>query len=87
MSEQLVVFCKNANFLEVTKVRSLKDELAELKAPEEFQWELHDYPDGSCHMWYLTLRVVEEFREQNGKYPGMSDIEDKKEFEILYKKL
>jgi hypothetical protein len=38
-------------------------------------------------MWYLTLRVIEEFRDQYGKYPGMSDIEDQNEFAILFKKL
>ena len=38
-------------------------------------------------MWYLTLRVVEEYREENGKYPGLSDVPDPKEFEILNQKL
>ena len=38
-------------------------------------------------MWYLTLRVVEEYREEHGKYPGLSDIEDKTEFDAIYGKL
>lgn len=83
LTDELTVFCKNANYLEVTKVNSLKNEIENFQAPEEFQWELHDFPDGSCHMWYLTLRVVEQFRDEHDKYPGMSDIPDPKEFEWL----
>ena len=58
--DEFKIFCKNANNLEVTRVRSLGDELKELKVEDEFKWSLHD--DEEVHLWYVLLRVIEEFR-------------------------
>ena len=67
--DEVVTFCKNANYLEVTHGKSFANDLANFKAPEEFEWELHD-PE-QVHMWYLTSRVVEEFRAEHGYYAGL----------------
>ena len=53
----------------------MKDDLNEFKFPEEFSWELHD-PENTCHVWYIVCRCVEEFRQENGGYPGLFDHND-----------
>ena len=74
--DEFKIFCKNANNLEVTRVRSFNDELKELKVEEDFQWSLHD--DEENHLWYVLLRVIEEFRQEHGHYAGLkSEAEDK----------
>lgn len=70
-SDEFKVFCKNANNLEVTRVRSLADDLKELKVDEDFQWSLHD--EEECHLWYILTRCIEEFRDEFGYYAGMVD--------------
>lgn len=72
MIEETATFCKNCKYLNVQNIRSLKDDLAEAKFPEEFMWELHD-PENSCHKWYIVSRCIEEFRDSHGKYPGLLD--------------
>lgn len=71
---QIVTFCKNANFLEVTKGKSFRDDLANYEAPEEFAWELHD-PE-TTHLWYLGTRVIEEFRAEKGYNAGLLTEDD-----------
>lgn len=72
--DEIATFCKNANFLEVTKGRSFKFDLENYEAPEEFAWELHDPENG--HLWYIVTRCVEEFRAEKGYYAGMLTEDD-----------
>lgn len=69
--EELVLFCKNCNNLEVTFGQSFADGLADFKPSEEMAWELHD-PE-SCALWFVLLRCVEEFREKHGHFAGSMD--------------
>ena len=71
------VFCKNCKNLEVTKMRGLQDEIKALQLPEDFQWSLHD--EEECHLWYLMVRFVEEFRQEKGYFAGMADHNDDSE--------
>ena len=70
-ADEFKVFCKNSNHLEVTRVRSLEDELKDLKVEDDFQWSLHD--EEECHLWYILLRCIEEFRDEFGYYAGLVD--------------
>jgi hypothetical protein len=70
-SEELQIFCKNANLLQVTQLKSLEQELKSFEPNEDFQWELHD-PE-ACNLWYVLLRCIEEFRDEKGYYAGMVD--------------
>ncbi len=58
LGAQSVLFCKNCQQLEVTRMRSIQEEL-------EF------FDDESLIQWYIGTRAVEEFRTNNGgRYPG-----------------
>ena len=72
--EELVLFCKNCNNLEVTFGSSFAQELSDFKLAEEIGWELHD-PE-SCSLWYVLLHFVEKFREKHGHYAGALDHND-----------
>ena len=75
--DYFLIFCKNCKNLEVTKMRSLEEEITAVDIPEDFQWSLHD--DEECHLWYLVARVIEEFRQDKGYYAGMADHNDDSE--------
>jgi len=84
-ADEFKIFCKNANNLEVTRVRSLIEELKELKVDEDFKWSLHD--EEEAHLWYILVRVIEEFRSWHGYYAGLTDnnqdssVENKAQYE------
>jgi len=35
-----------------------------------YQYYLQD-PQSSCHVWYVVCRALEQFRDQEGVYPGL----------------
>ena len=72
--DEISTFCKNANFLQVTKGRSFAHDLKNYEAPDEFGWELHEPEEG--HLWYIVTKCVEEFRAEKGYYAGMLTEDD-----------
>lgn len=70
-AEDLQIFCKNANFLQVTHVRSLEQEMKEFKPEEDFSWDLHDKE--TCALWFVLQRCIEEFRDEKGYFAGLCD--------------
>lgn len=81
--QELKQFCENCRILEVTRMRSFKQELEEPSA-ENMSDEFWD-ENGSI-AWYIAIRTTEMFRTKNGRYPGESvdtieaDIEEMKEY-------
>lgn len=67
-AEQLVLICKNAQYLQITQLNSFKNELENFVLPEEFQWSITDPEE--CHAWYVACRCFEDFRVANGRCPG-----------------
>mmetsp|Transcript_13244 Transcript_13244/g.20686 ORF Transcript_13244/g.20686 Transcript_13244/m.20686 type:complete len:136 (+) Transcript_13244:951-1358(+) len=64
INDQILTFCKNAyENLEVTKMRSLEEELTSdaVVTDEMFQWDLND-PSSTGPMWFLATKAVEQFR-------------------------
>jgi hypothetical protein len=41
-NDEFLLFCKNSKHLEVTRIRSIEDELENFKIAEELSWSLHD---------------------------------------------
>ena len=71
--EELKLFCQNAHTIEVTKIKSLKEEMNNPDM-DEIESELFD-PE-SLAFWYLVMRSVELFRENHGRYPGKEGQEE-----------
>ena len=69
--EDLQIFCKNSNNLEVTNIRSFEEELKSFQIEEEFAWDVHD-PEANI-LWYILTRCFEEYRDEKGHYPGLCD--------------
>ena len=70
-SEMISNFCRNLLTLEVTRMRSLDEELEEmdktvLEDPDELEYQLVD--------WYLALRAVDNHRLASGTWPELADI-------------
>lgn len=70
-SEMLSSFCRNLLTLEVTRMRSLQEELEEMNKsvlddPDEPEFQLVD--------WYLALRAIDHHRATVGTWPEVSDI-------------
>ncbi len=68
-NDEFLLFCKNSKHLEVTRIRSIEDELENFKIAEELSWSLHD-KDQPCLAWFIVSKCIEEFREENGYYAG-----------------
>lgn len=66
--EKLQIICKNAQYLQITTLKSFKDELENFTPPEEFQWSLNDSEE--CNAWFIACRCFEDFRIANGRCPG-----------------
>lgn len=71
--EQLLLTCKNAQYLQITIVNSFKSELENFTPPEEFQWSLTDPEE--CNQWYIACRCFEDFRVAKGRCPGQAKDE------------
>jgi amyloid beta precursor protein binding protein 1 len=66
--------------LEVTRLRSIAQEL---DSPEYEDFMNEFYDDESLAPWLVTVRAVEEFRQQNGRYPGETESQMDDDFNAL----
>jgi len=74
--EQLLIICKNANYLEITRLKSFKEEIDKFELEEEFFWSLGD-DEEPCHTWYVLARCFEDFKLAKKYYPGQVIENDK----------
>ena len=69
--EYIDIFCKNCTALEVTKLRSVHEELAQENYDgTEIQNEFYD--DESLVPWLVAVKAVENFHSKTGNFPDKS---------------
>lgn len=67
--DEIKTFCENAGVLEVTYMRSFKDEI-ENPITDDISNEFFD--EESSVQWYVAIRCSETFRNKHGRYPGQT---------------
>ena len=64
------MFCKNCQTLEIIRMSSIQKEL---DAPETDDIATGMWDPDSTAPWYIAIRAMENFREKNNRYPGMTE--------------
>jgi hypothetical protein len=65
--EEILLFCQNAAQIEITKGRSLQNEL---QNPNQDDIAGEFYDEESLISWYVVMRASEVFNTNQGRYPG-----------------
>ena len=72
--DQIRLFCQNVQTLEVTRIQSIKKELA---SPSFDDIANEFYDEDSSVKWFVMVRAVEQFRDKSeGRYPGTTEGQD-----------
>ena len=81
--EILKVFCKNLYSLEVTRTKSIQDELESINTEC-----IEEAESGELALldWYAGIRTLDNFQHKHSKDPGINDIQELKDYlEGFYK--
>eukprot|EP01114_Cavostelium_apophysatum_P008684 TRINITY_DN2138_c0_g1_i2.p1 TRINITY_DN2138_c0_g1~~TRINITY_DN2138_c0_g1_i2.p1 ORF type:complete len:556 (-),score=166.03 TRINITY_DN2138_c0_g1_i2:41-1624(-) len=81
-AEEVKKFCKNAQFIQSIRYRSLEEERAAATAKSsDIASKVGD--DESNVAWYVMFRAVDRFFTQHKRYPGWEDSQVQGDVEIL----
>ena len=61
--EEIKLFCQNSALLEVTRMRTIEQELT---TPQFDDCQAEFYDDESLAPWFITLRATESFNTKHG---------------------
>ena len=68
-------FCKGLYTLEVTRIRSISEEMQELNKEWIAEAEEDEGVENVLLDWYLALRALDNFQQANGRDPELGDLE------------